>query len=50
VRGRVVAEVESDNVPVRVPVVAGEKVTCRVQLEDGARVLPEVGQEPREAE
>ena len=44
--GRVESEVAKETVPVRVPVWAGVKVICSVQLVAGARVLLEVGQVP----
>jgi hypothetical protein len=49
VRGRVEMEVESERIPVRVPVWVGAKVIWTVQLEADVRVLPEVGHPPREA-
>jgi hypothetical protein len=44
--GRVDSEVARLRVPVRVPDWVGMKVTWRVQLVAGARVLPGLGQSP----
>src|ERR1700679_599139 len=49
VMGSEVSEVETATEPVRVPVWVGVKVNCSVQVVEGARVLPGVGQLPAAA-
>ena len=44
--GSVESEVVMETVPARGPVCVGVKVACSVQVVEGARVLPGVGQSP----